>query len=218
MRKANGFTLIELLVVVAIIAVLVAMLLPALGRARESARRAVCMANLHQVVFIYSLYANEYNGSLPWLDIPPWPNWYNLHRYYPIHSYLAKCASILHCPSNQYAKPMKEGDPTSLNGGDSNSLRNSYQWWTYNRDPSASFDPAPVNTSNIDEPAKQYILSDTAAGPAGTWGIYITVCHNGEGGNVGYADGHVQWLIPGKDWVVDPYAGYSMYPRSPSYP
>lgn len=63
--RRKGFTLIELLVVVAIIAILAAMLLPALSRARESARQAVCMSNLKQLSLVLLQYAEDYNGYLP---------------------------------------------------------------------------------------------------------------------------------------------------------
>ena len=59
------FTLIELLVVVAIIAILAAMLLPALSRAREQSRRAVCGNNLRQMGLTLSLYADNYDDRIP---------------------------------------------------------------------------------------------------------------------------------------------------------
>ena len=70
MRKKNkGFTLIELLVVIAIIAILASLLLPALARAREQAKRSVCLNNLKQLGVFLQLYANDWGGYFPILEM-----------------------------------------------------------------------------------------------------------------------------------------------------
>src|ERR1041385_5776452 len=66
-HRGKGFTLIELLIVVAIIAILAAMLLPALSRAKEEARRTICANNLHQLYIGIAMYAGDFNGLVvPW--------------------------------------------------------------------------------------------------------------------------------------------------------
>ena len=69
----GAFTLVELLVVIAIIAVLAALLLPALGRAKESARATACLSNLHQVGIALQIYVPENNNKMPVMWDAPIP-------------------------------------------------------------------------------------------------------------------------------------------------
>jgi len=78
-RLGSAFTLIELLVVIAIIAVLAALLLPALATAKEKARRIVCTNQNKQMLAATHLYANDFNDCLPYQGAgqpPPGPQYY----------------------------------------------------------------------------------------------------------------------------------------------
>ncbi len=86
-RARSGFTLIELLVVISIIALLIGILLPALGKARASATRVVCMANMRGIGQSLEIYRNDHDRALPVMrelweaapdedDMPPQPDDY----------------------------------------------------------------------------------------------------------------------------------------------
>lgn len=69
--QCGGFTLVELLVVIAIVAILAALLLPSLTKAKNASRRAACISNLHQVGMAVHMYAQDHEGRIPYGPTAP---------------------------------------------------------------------------------------------------------------------------------------------------
>jgi prepilin-type processing-associated H-X9-DG protein len=109
-HPASPFTLVELLVVIGIIAMLIALLLPALNRAREAAQKVVCLSNLRQCGMAFQEYANDNQNK-----IIVFASWGGSYSYWPARlygydwwgnwtgvSYLTQ-TSVRYCPSNQFS-------------------------------------------------------------------------------------------------------------------
>lgn len=90
----RAFVLLEFLVVIAIISIIVAILLPVFGRARDAARRTTCQNNLQQIGSSLNLYAQDYQGWLPPHD----------NRLWPVQPYI-KSTSVFMCPCDRPWEP-----------------------------------------------------------------------------------------------------------------
>ena len=187
-----AFTLIELLVVIVIIAILASLLLPALAKAKESTRTAICRNNFRQLMLAVTTYSMDYNGGIPrfhkWLftkqgDLTS--GW--------LYPYL-KSKPVYLCPTDrlELARKRIQGTPGAVNNNT-----------PIRRDYSYGMNCSLCHVSNFSafvEPSKTLLFMEPTFGPSDYTGmvppfgaIPLAVRHK-KRGNLMFADLHIEML------------------------
>jgi len=221
MQNKKGFTLVELLVVIAIIAILAAMLLPALSNTREMARKAKCISNLKQLGLAWTMYLQDSYGTF--YDVPCWWIWGGKvgtvgagHGPYPfndpnfvrpLNRYVSDNLEVFRCPSDS-------GRPSELENRAYDTMGNSY---SYNCVGDGSTVGGKFvggllgkNIDQVRNPSKTILAGDGVIVEYSP-GPYNIRWHNTTApwANVLFVDGHVAWTlitpgVSGDNWTFIP--------------
>jgi len=222
----KGFTLIELLVVIAIIAILAALLLPALARAKEKAQRTACLNNLTQIMLATHLYADDNGGKLPFPNSahrdPEGPGWLysgtnNLTLPETVRTGQLwdnlKTPKVYLCPIDH--PPLTYGDPPvarpqQLSSYCMNSVAHDFGRLGYQTLKLAMIRPDGIGYWETDSgpDAEESAWNDACNQPVPREGL---TTRHALGGDVACFDGHAEWMkqeqfndesedLPGRLW------------------
>ncbi|MBU0476966.1 DUF1559 domain-containing protein [bacterium] len=194
----NGFTLLELLVVIGVITLLASMLLPALMKAREMARRIKCVSNLKQIGLAFQIYADDYDGHPP-VSSSGAPSYITWNESLIENGYLPGDSSAGAYPPTGVFQCPSETSSTCSGGS-------SWQGTHYGTNKRISYaTPSDAGFKNVKlyrvrYPSATYLIGDSGGG-GGTNPVYVNAgadtnkpdLRHSDGWNVIFVDGHVEW-------------------------
>ncbi|MFQ5713756.1 MAG: type II secretion system protein [Candidatus Scalinduaceae bacterium] len=182
----EGFTIIELLVVIAIIGILAGILLSAISRARESGRRTQCASNLRQIGFGLIIYSKENNETFP---IKGATAMRDLNTLYP--DYVSE-RRVFKCPSDNLVTFAENANITAGDAFDKDECSYGYDNTHTPADAAGvalAGDRPANNNANPGVPT-----GDRSPNHGGTVNVVGTADVPGDGQNLVYIDGHVEWV------------------------